>query len=98
MLNGRHIEDMKATVLVSQLLKQISQIELIYQAIQKNTNTALIMFAVIAAFGVVAATLVVPIVPQAYAQGRPSGVPPCDRQSCATDHPTGAPISPPGRT
>ena len=53
------------------------------------------MFAVIAAFGVVAATLVVPIVPQAYAQGRPSGVPPCDRSACATDHPTGAPISPP---
>ena len=34
-----------------------------------NTNTALIMFAVVAAFGLVAATLVVPIVPQAYAQG-----------------------------
>jgi hypothetical protein len=61
-----------------------------------NTNTAIIMFAVIAAFGVVAATLVVPIVPQVYAQGRPSGVPPCDRSACATDHPTGAPISPPG--
>jgi hypothetical protein len=34
-----------------------------------NAKTALIMFAVLAAFGLVAATLVVPIVPQAHAQG-----------------------------
>ena len=32
-----------------------------------NTNTALLMFAVLAAVGLVAATLVVPIVPQAHA-------------------------------
>jgi hypothetical protein len=38
-----------------------------------NSNTALIMFAVIAAFGLATATLVVPLVPQAQAQ--PTG--PC---------------------
>ena len=34
-----------------------------------NTNTALLMLAVIAAFGLVTATLVVPILPQVHAQG-----------------------------
>jgi hypothetical protein len=34
-----------------------------------NAKTALIMFAVLAAFGLVTATLVVPIVPQAHAAG-----------------------------
>ena len=32
-----------------------------------NSNTALIMFAVIAAFGLATATLVLPLVPQAHA-------------------------------
>jgi hypothetical protein len=44
--------------------------------ITMNTNTALIMFAVIAAFGLVTAMLVVPIVPQAHAQGRAPECPP----------------------
>jgi hypothetical protein len=43
-----------------------------------NANTALIMFAVVAAFGLVTAMLVVPIVPQAHAQGR---APECPSQS-----------------
>jgi hypothetical protein len=34
-----------------------------------NTNTALLMFAVIAAFGLATATLVLPIVHEANAQG-----------------------------
>ena len=38
-----------------------------------NVNTALIMFAVIAAFGLVTATLVLPIVPQVQAIGPPEG-------------------------
>jgi hypothetical protein len=41
-----------------------------------NVNTALIMFAVIAAFGLVTATLVLPIVPQVHAQGQG---PPADK-------------------
>jgi hypothetical protein len=41
-----------------------------------NANTALIMFAVVAAFGLVTAMLVVPIVPQAHAQGRAPECPP----------------------
>jgi hypothetical protein len=41
-----------------------------------DTNIVLIMFAVIAAFGLATATLVVPIVPQAHAQG-------CTAQSSA---------------
>ena len=62
-----------------------------------NTNTALLMFAVIAAFGLATATLVLPIVHEANAAGRaPGGVPPCDRRACAEDHPTGPPIEPPG--
>jgi hypothetical protein len=36
-----------------------------------NIKTAVVMFAVVAALGLVAATLVVPIVPQAHAQGAP---------------------------
>jgi hypothetical protein len=41
-----------------------------------NTNTILLMFSVLAAFGLVAATLVVPIVPQAHAQGKAPECPP----------------------
>jgi hypothetical protein len=40
-----------------------------------NNNTVLLMFAVIAAFGLVTATLVVPILHQAYAAGRPCTTP-----------------------
>jgi hypothetical protein len=35
-----------------------------------NAKITLVMFAVLAALGLVAATLVVPIVPQAHAQGK----------------------------
>jgi hypothetical protein len=57
-----------------------------------NTNTALIMFAVLAAFGVVAATLVVPIAPQAYAQGKPAFAPRCGQGCGQNNHPTGPPF------
>ena len=64
-----------------------------------NSNTALIMFAVIAAFGLATATLVVPLVPQAHAtiditkrdcHNRFSG---SDIGECArfAPHPTGPP-------
>jgi hypothetical protein len=45
-----------------------------------NTNTTLLMFAVVAAFGLVMATLVLPVVPQASA-ARPPGKPPCGPKS-----------------
>jgi hypothetical protein len=57
-----------------------------------NSNTALVMFAVIAAFGVVAATLVVPIVPQAHAAGKPSFAPRCDQSCGRFNHPSGPPL------
>jgi hypothetical protein len=41
-----------------------------------NTRTALVIFTILAVFGLVTATLAVPIVPQAHAQGRQGGPPP----------------------
>jgi len=46
-----------------------------------NTSTALLMFALVAALGLATATLVIPIVEQAYAQA------PCFRQDCRFNHP-----------
>jgi hypothetical protein len=45
-----------------------------------NANTALIMFAVMAAFGM--ATVVIPILNEVHAQA------PCFRSDCQFDHPT----------
>jgi hypothetical protein len=59
-----------------------------------NAKTALIMFAVLAAFGLVAATLVVPIVPQAHAAGCAAKGPGCKGFGLATAEEHGA--SPPG--
>jgi hypothetical protein len=51
---------------------------LVLSTITMNANTMLIMFAVIAAFGVVMATVaVLPIIPQANALVRATGGPPC---------------------
>ena len=48
-----------------------------------NSNTALIMFAAIAAFGLATATLVVPIVPQAHAAPQcTAGIPPKQGGTC----------------
>jgi hypothetical protein len=57
-----------------------------------NANTAIIMFAVLAAFGVVAATLVVPIVPQAHAAGKPLFAPRCGQGCGQFNHPSGPPV------
>jgi hypothetical protein len=48
-----------------------------------NANTAFIMFAVMAAFGLATATIVIPILNEAHAAGAP-----CFRQDCREDHPT----------
>jgi hypothetical protein len=61
-----------------------------------KTYTAMLMFAVIATVAFASVTLVLPIAHEAEA-GKPSGIPPCDGQDCKTNHPTGAPISPPGK-
>ena len=45
-------------------------------------NTALIMFAIIAAFGLATGTVIIPMLNEAYAQA------PCFRSDCQFDHPT----------
>ena len=63
-----------------------------------NNNTALVMFAVIAAFGLATATLVVPLVPQADAQGCPTPGPNCRAFGQATaeaNRPSDVPRGPP---
>ena len=48
-----------------------------------NTKTAVVMFAVLAALGLAAATLVVPIVPQAHADPQCTfGIPPPKGGTC----------------
>jgi hypothetical protein len=54
------------------------------------------MFAVIATFVLATAAFVIPIAHEAEA-AKPSGIPPCDKQDCKENHPTGAPIDPPGK-
>jgi hypothetical protein len=56
-----------------------------------NSNTALIMFAVIAAFGVATATVVIPILNEAHAIAVPAKRPSCSFTpgACKTGHPGG---------
>jgi hypothetical protein len=61
-----------------------------------KTYTSLLMFAVIATFVLATAAFVIPIAHEAEA-AKPSGIPPCDKQDCKENHPTGAPIDPPGK-
>jgi hypothetical protein len=57
-----------------------------------NTNTALIMFAVIAAFGMATATVVMPILNEAHAAGKPAFAPRCGQGCGQFNHPSGPPI------
>ena len=58
-----------------------------------NSNTALLMFAVIAAFGLATATLVVPLLPQADAQGQGCAA---KSSACRDFGLSKRPVTPPG--